>query len=261
MKAAFIGFGNMAQVVAQGWLDQDVFAPDELYASARDYDKLCTNCEKFGIHPCISNQQAAEIADVIIIAVKPFMVKEALAGCEQALQDKMVVSFAAGLSFEDIESIVPGTHHVTAIPNTPIAIGEGILLVEEKNSLTVDQKGILARIFGPVALVQTLPWSLMNIGVTIAGCGPAFTAIYMEALSDAGVKYGLPRAQAYQLAARMTEGTAALYLHDQNHPGAMKDAVCSPKGTTIKGVCSLEKTGFRGSIIQAVEAIADADQK
>lgn len=258
MKAAMIGFGNMAQAVVQGWLDKEVLAPQEIFASARDQEKLQANCARFGIQPCADNRQAIASADVIVIAVKPFMVKEAFRDTLDLLQDKMIVSFAAGLGFEDIEEILPGTHHVTAIPNTPIAIGQGILLVEEKNSLDAAQKGVLAQLFGPVALVQMLPWSLMNIGVTLAGCGPAFTAMYIEALADAGVKYGLPRAQAYQLAARMTEGTAALYLHDLKHPGAMKDAVCSPKGTTIKGVCSLEKTGFRGSIIQAVEAIEEA---
>ncbi len=95
----------------------------------------------------------------------------------------------------------------------------------------------------------------MNIAMVMAGCAPAFTDMYIEALGDAGVQYGLQRATAYRLAAKMVEGVGALYMATETHPGAMKDAVCSPGGTTIKGVAQLEKDGFRGSVIDAVDAI------
>ena len=110
-------------------------------------------------------------------------------------------------------------------------------------------------LFSKIALIEVVDTKHFSIAGTIAGCTPAFTAMYLEALGDAGVKYGLTRTQSYRLAAKMIEGTGALYLSEAKHPGELKDAVCSPGGTTIKGVASLEKDGFRGVIINAIDAI------
>lgn len=113
----------------------------------------------------------------------------------------------------------------------------------------------LAELFGPIALIAPVDSKHMDIAGTIAGCSPAFAAMFIEALSDAGVKYGLQRAQALEMAARVLEGTGALFMADHSHPGVMKDSVCSPGGTTIRGVSQLEKDGFRGDIIDAVDAV------
>ena len=111
------------------------------------------------------------------------------------------------------------------------------------------------RLFSSISLIERVDSAHMGIGMCIAGCAPAFTDMYIEALGDAGVKYGLQRATAYRLAAKMVEGVGALYLKNETHPGVMKDAVCSPGGTTIKGVTSLEESAFRGAVIKAVDAI------
>ena len=111
-----------------------------------------------------------------------------------------------------------------------------------------------------ISLIERVDTAHMNIAMCIAGCAPAFTDMYIEALGDAGVKYGLQRAAAYRMAAKMVEGVGALYMATETHPGAMKDAVCSPGGTTIRGVAQLEKDGFRGAVINAVDAIEAAKE-
>ena len=126
---------------------------------------------------------------------------------------------------------------------------------ESVNTLTDDETETFEQLFGPISLIERVDTAHMNIAMVVAGCAPAFTDMYIEALGDAGVQYGLQRATAYRLAAKMVEGVGALYMATETHPGAMKDAVCSPGGTTIKGVAQLEKDGFRGSVIDAVDAI------
>ena len=132
---------------------------------------------------------------------------------------------------------------------------QGILLVENRTSASEKQYEQFEQLFSAVSLIVQVDAEHMNIAMVLSSCAPAFTEMYLEALGDAGVKYGLKRSEAYDLAAKMIEGVGALYLAQKNHPGAMKDAVCSPGGTTIKGVCALEKEGFRNAVISAVDAI------
>ena len=133
--------------------------------------------------------------------------------------------------------------------------GKGVLVTEIDNTLTQEQAETFESLFSSISLIERVDTAHMGIGMCIAGCAPAFTDMYIEALGDAGVKYGLQRATVYRLAAKMVEGVGALYLANETHPGAMKDAVCSPGGTTIRGVASLEESAFRGAVIKAVDAI------
>ena len=184
---------------------------------------------------------------------------------ELARPGKIVVSIAAGWNLkkyqdlfatEDGESVDSSDIHIQCtIPNTPMAVGKGVLVTESVNTLTDDETETFEQLFGPISLIERVDTAHMNIAMVVAGCAPAFTDMYIEALGDAGVQYGLQRASAYRLAAKMVEGVGALYMATETHPGAMKDAVCSPGGTTIKGVAQLEKDGFRGSVIDAVDAI------
>ena len=149
--------------------------------------------------------------------------------------------------------------HAWFVDNTlftvPTKAGKGVLVTETDNTLTDAQNETFEKLFSSISLIERVDSAHMGIGMCIAGCAPAFTDMYIEALGDAGVKYGLQRATAYRLAAKMVEGVGALYLANETHPGAMKDAVCSPGGTTIKGVASLEESAFRGAVIKAVDAI------
>ena len=256
MKLGFIGYGNMASAIAQGLVEKAGMDPASIYASARNYEKLEKNAEKLGISPCRSNQEVAQICDVIILAVKPYQMAEVTAPIKSVLRDKLVISIAAGMFFDQYEEILEkGTHHISTVPNTPICTGEGIMVCEEKHSLSAEEIVLFKSLFSPIALLEFIETSHMSVAGTLAGCSPAFTAMYLEALGDAAVKHGLTRASSYRLAAQMIKGVGALYLAGGDHPGAMKDAVCSPGGTTIKGVASLEKNGFRGAVIDAIDAI------
>lgn len=260
MKVAFIGFGNMAQAITRAWLGAQVLAPEDIYACARRYERLEQNCQRLGVQPCKTPAEAAAAAEVVVIAVKPYQIADVCGPIVDLLKTKTVISLAAGMPYEKLKTILPGVPVISAIPNTPISVGAGILVCEEENSLSQDQKALVVRLFEPVALIVGVDSAHLSIAGTIGGCSPAFAALFIEALADAGVKYGLTRQLSYELSAKVLEGTGKLFLKEGGHPGQLKDAVCSPGGTTIKGVCALEHDGFRGDIIGAIEAIEDASK-
>lgn len=256
MKIGFIGYGNMAQAIAKGLITSGKMQADQIYACAAHYDKLCDNAKKAGIHPMETALEVVQQSDIVVLAVKPYLIETVVEPIKAYLAGKMVVSIAAGFNFEKYEAIFEaGTHHISTIPNTPVAVQEGIFVCEDNNSLTEEELAVFKDIFGAIALIEMVDSKHLSIAGTLSGCTPAFTAMYMEALADAGVKHGLTRPCAYRLAAQMITGTGKLYLENKEHPGQMKDAVCSPGGTTIKGVASLEKNAFRGSVIEAIDAI------
>lgn len=256
IKLGFIGYGNMAQSLAEGFLYKGTLKPEHIYACAKNWDKLCSNTQLMGIQPCKTAQETAENADVVILAVKPYMIQEVVEPIKEILQKKIVISVAAGYPFEKYEGILlPNTHHLSTIPNTPVSVGEGIIICENKHSLSTQECEMVNELFSKIALVQYVDSKQLSIGGTISGCGPAFASMFLEALGDAGVLHGLSRDAAYKLAAQMMTGTGKLYLESGVHPGEMKDSVCSPGGTTIRGVAALEKNGLRSAIIEAVSAI------
>ncbi|HIW18356.1 MAG TPA: pyrroline-5-carboxylate reductase [Candidatus Faecalicoccus intestinipullorum] len=256
MRIGCIGFGNMAQAIVQGLIKQGKIAPSMISVCAAHYERCQQNAKKYGVQAYESSLEVIQNSDWILLAVKPYQISDVLEPIKEELVSKVVVSIAAGVYFEDYEKmLVSGTHHISSIPNTPVAIGKGIFVSESKNSLDENEVKVFEEIFGSLGLVEWIETSHLSIAGTIAGCAPAYTAMYLEALGDAGVKHGLTRAQAYRLAAQMIEGTGSLYLAQGQHPAQMKDAVCSPGGTTIKGVASLEKNAFRGIVIAAIDSV------
>ncbi len=257
----FIGYGNMAQAIAEGMVDAGVVNGGNIVACAAHYDKLEKNAAKLGVRPLHNALEVAVAADVVIVAIKPYQIETVVKPiiAELAKADKIVVSIAAGWNLAKYRGLFgdafDSAHVQCTIPNTPMAVGKGVLVTETDNTLTDGQTALFERLFAPISLIERVDTAHMDIAMCIAGCAPAFTDMYIEALGDAGVKYGLQRATAYRLAAKMVEGVGALYMAGETHPGAMKDAVCSPGGTTIKGVASLEESAFRGAVIKAVDAI------
>ena len=278
LTIGFIGYGNMAQAIAQGLVDAGVVRGHQMVACAAHYDKLEKNAARLGVRPLHNPVEVAVAADVVIVAIKPYQIESVVKSLtrELAKPDKFVVSIAAGWDLAKYQELFggegagdageageagvkgsesPAIHIQCTIPNTPMAVGKGVLVTEAANTLTREQTAAFEELFAPISLIERVDTAHMNIAMCIAGCAPAFTDMYIEALGDAGVKYGLQRAAAYRLAAKMVEGVGALYMATGTHPGAMKDAVCSPGGTTIRGVVQLEKDGFRGTVINAVDAI------
>ncbi len=256
INIGFIGFGNMAQAMADGFLSRKVLAGEQIYACAGHFEKLQVNAASRGIHACEDASAVVQASDIVIIAVKPYMIETVLAPVLDLLKDKIMISVAAGWSFDKYEALLkPGTHHLSIMPNTPVAIGEGVIVSEATHSLTNEEYAVVEKLLSGIAVVQAVESEHMGIAGTVAGCGPAFVSMFIEALADAGVKHGLKRDVAYRLVSQMTAGTGKLQIATGNHPGVMKDAVCSPGGTTIRGVAELERRGMRGAVIDAIDAI------
>lgn len=256
MNIGFIGFGNMGRALAAGFLRSGAVRPEQIGACARDAAKLRLATEPHGFRAFSTVADTVLFADVVIVAVKPYQVEAVLAPIRGLLCGKIVVSVAAGLTFESYEAfLLPGTHHLSTVPNTPVAVCEGIVVCERRHSLTPEQWLTVETLFSHVGLVMPVDTELLGIAGTVCGCGPAFVAMFVEALADAAVKHGIPRADAYRMCSQMVVGTGRLQLETGQHPGAMKDAVCSPGGTTIVGVAELERKGFRAAVIDAIDAI------
>lgn len=252
----FIGMGNMAKAIASGMIHNHRVEGTSVYAYAPHYDKLAENAKQIGFVPCRSLKEMVSQSDVVIMACKPYQIEGVLEEIREELKGKALVSIAAGWPCDRYLALVDETTRVQFImPNTPVMVGEGVMLFEEKNTLKPEERQQLWEMFSALGLVTELPTRLMDVGSALIGCAPAFMDMVMEALGDAGVKYGVPRAQAYQLVAQMMLGSAKLQLQTGEHPGVLKDQVCSPAGTTIRGVDALEHAGLRAAFIDAVDAV------
>ncbi len=258
VRLGFLGFGNMAQAMAKGLLSAGAVPDESIFVCARHWDKLERNARKMGVIPCKTASEVVQRSNIVIAAVKPYLMEEVLSPLLDALRGKVLLTVASGWGFERLEALTgPGIHHLSLMPNTPVAVHEGVVLLEERHTLTETEFAKVQALMAALGTAVTLPTEQMSIAGSISGCGPAFAAMFIEALGDAGVHYGLPRATAYTLAAQMLAGTGKLQLETGDHPGTMKDAVCSPGGTTIAGVEALEKNGFRAAVIEAIHATMD----
>ncbi|WP_419024582.1 pyrroline-5-carboxylate reductase [Emergencia sp.] len=255
VKIGFIGYGNMAGATSAGLMLSGAIKPEQIYACANNYDKLCRKAAADGVHPCKTALEVIETCDVIFIGVKPYMVESVMSPLKDALDGKIIVSLAANTYHDVLEEIMPASHHVATAPNTPVSACEGIFICEEENTLAAEEKTFVHELLENLGLVLWMDRDHMGIGGVIAGCTPAFVSMFMEALGDAGCKHGLTRPVVYKLIAQMLAGTGKMALKSGDHPGQMKDAVCSPAGTTIVGVSTLEKNGFRFAVIDAIDQI------
>ena len=238
----FIGMGNMAKAIAEGIIKSGKMSGQDVYAYAPHQDKLQKNAEAIGFVPCATMEELLEASDTVVMACKPYQIEGVLEMYRDALAGKALVSIAAGWDFARYKPLLDASTRVQFImPNTPAMVGEGVMLFEETHSA--------------LGLVEEIPSHLMGIAGTLTGCGPAFIDMVIEALGDAGVKYGVPRAQAYALVSQMILGSAKLQLKTGEHPGVLKDNVCSPAGTTIRGVNALERAGLRAAFLDAIDAI------
>ena len=255
-KIGFIGFGNAGQAMARGILYKEAVPGEQIFACAKNWEKLCDSTEQIGVQACRTAQEVVENSDFIILAVKPDMVEAVLVPIRDMLDKKVLISLVVGYSFKMFEKILaPCTHHITIMPNTPVEVGEGIIICERRHSLTDEEFEDASELFSKIALLEVVDSKLMSVSGAICGCGPAFVSVFIEALSDAGVKHGLPRALSYRLASQLLAGTGKLQIETGAHPAVMKDAVCSPGGTTIIGIATLERKGFRSAVIDAVDSI------
>ncbi|NLC72955.1 MAG: pyrroline-5-carboxylate reductase [Ruminococcaceae bacterium] len=259
MKIGIIGLGQMGHSIARGLLASKAVCPENLYAAGRNIDRLREKAEKLQINACACLSELLSCSDIVVLAVKPYQLREVIAPVAEQFENKIVVSVLAGVSHDEIKSLLPQSCHVQCvIPNTPVAVGKGVWICEEQSSLTAEDRAVFEEIFGKTGIIEYVKSGEMDIAGSLAGCGPAVAAMFLDALSDVGVRYGLSRHTAYRLASAMLVGTGTLASETGEHPGALKDNVCSPGGTTIRGVIALEENGFRGSISKAFSAIMES---
>ena len=206
------------------------------------------------------NEKIAREAKFLVLGVKPQMLPGLLEGLAPVLRARtepyVLVSMAAGVSMERIAALAGGKDSpvIRLMPNTPAAGGQGVVLYDCNELVSEDDRLRLAEVLAPAGLVERMEERLMDAASAVSGCGPAFCDLFLEALADGAVACGLPRAAALRCAAQMMLGSAKLALESGSHPGALKDAVCSPGGSTIQGVRALEQGGFRGTVMEAVIA-------
>ncbi len=252
MKVGFIGAGNMGGAIIKGILRKRIISPDLIYIS-RKHPEYSANFAEQGVHVLGNNIELTNQVDCVFLAVKPAILPDVLQEIREFLKDKLVVSIAAGWTFEMLQDALPDSaRFVRVMPNTPLAVGEGMSLVSSHRTCTDEEFAFVRSIFEAAGKVVVLEDSVYMPANGISGCGPAFVYMFIEALADGGVRYGVPRALAYELAEQTLIGAAKMVQETGEHPGKLKDAVCSPGGTTIEGVFALESGGFRAAIIDAV---------
>ena len=255
MVLSFIGTGNMGGALARA---ASLNRNNRLLLANRHPDKAQQLADLIGGTVC-DNLQAVTDADYVFLGVKPQMLEEMLQDVREAFQTRKssftVVSMVAGRTIAQIqEKIGCNAPVIRILPNTPVAVGEGMILYVCSDEVTQEmEQGFLEAMAG-AGRFSKIEERLADICSVVGGCGPAYAAMFLEAMADGGVACGMPRIQAMEVAVQMMLGTAKLMLESHAHPGVMKDAVCSPGGSTIQGVRTLEERAFRASIIDAVIA-------
>ncbi len=256
MNIAFIGTGNMGGALARAV--RAALPEAELYLSDRSREKAEALAEEIGAE-VLDNETAARRADYLFLGVKPQMLgnlAKEIGGVTAARGNAVtLVSMAAGVPIERINNLFGKNVPVIRImPNTPVSVGKGLVLWCANGTVQPGGKQDFRAMLAKAGVLSELPEGLIDAGCALSGCGPAFVCLFLEAMADGAVTCGLPRAQAMEYAAQTLLGTAALLLDTGKHPGELKDAVCSPAGSTIAGVRALEKGAFRADVMNAVIA-------
>ncbi|MBN9119202.1 MAG: pyrroline-5-carboxylate reductase [Planctomycetes bacterium] len=263
LSVGFLGAGQMATALASSWvkaglLDVTRSRASDPYPEARAKFEAAT-----GLHTAPTNGEVVMQCDALVLAVKPQILPAVMAEIRPALEPRhLVISIAAGVTLDALAAGLGPARIARVMPNTPCLVGASAtgyaLRNERPNNLDV---GVVGKLFGAVGKAYHLSEPLLDAVTGLSGSGPAFVYLFIEALADGGVKCGLPRATAQALAAQTVLGAAKMVLETGQHPGALKDAVASPGGTTIAGLHALERAAFRAAAMDAVEAACKRAQE
>jgi len=255
-RMALIGVGAMGSALAKGLSSKGTIEAGNMVGFDVDDGRLKRAVDEIGINAATSCASAAADAEIVLIAVKPKDVQTVLDAIGPILRpDQLLISIAAGIALDTLErTVAPDVPVIRSMPNTPCLVGEGMTGYALGRAAGLKHDDIAQEIFGAVGRAVQVAENLLDVVTGLSGSGPAFIYIAIEALADGGVKMGLTRADAQLLAAQTVLGAAKMVLTTGQHPGALKDAVASPGGTTIAGLVALEEVGFRSAFIKAVEA-------
>ncbi len=258
MKVGFIGAGNMAQAMIGGMLKKQLLAREDVIASSATQATADKVAAAFGIKTTLDNKEVAK-ADIVILAIKPIFCEQVIREIRDVVtKEQLIVTIVAGKSLTWLQDAFDkDVKLIRTMPNTPALVGEGITALCPGKTVSQEEIDRICTLFEGFGKAQIVPERLMDAVVAVSGSSPAYVFMFIEAMADAAVAEGMPRAQAYQFAAQSVLGSAKMVLETGKHPGELKDMVCSPAGTTIAGVCKLEETGFRSSVMECMKACAE----
>jgi pyrroline-5-carboxylate reductase len=254
VRVAVLGAGKMGGILLQAFLKQNLFAADQIHATVAHPERALALSAQWGVDVSTDNLEAARQSDLILLGVKPFQVPDLVAEIRPALTaSKTLISFAASVKTRAIEEAAGlDIPVIRAMPNTPSALGAGAAGLCKGRFVTAEQMELAKRVFDTVGRTVIVDEKHMDAVTGLSASGPAYIYIIIEALAEAGVKVGLPRETATQLAAQTTFGAAKMVLETGYHPALLKDQVTTPAGCTIDGILELEEGGLRVTLIKAV---------
>lgn len=258
----FIGGGNMGGAMMAGLVKNGAFEAGQVMAYDVYRPALDKLQKELGIQAADSVERLIEGSEIIVLAVKPQVLPSVMEEFGGRIgREKLVVSIAAGITLERLTGFLSPEHRIARVmPNTPAMVGEGMAGICANENVTEEEKQQLLEIFNCFGKAELIPEKLIDAVVGVSGSSPAYVYLFIEALADGAVMEGMPRAQAYKFAAQAVLGSAKMVLESGKHPGELKDMVCSPAGTTIEAVKSLEEGAFRAVVMEAVHVAAEKNR-
>lgn len=256
MIIGFIGCGNMGGAMIGGIVSSGLAKGSQIIASAPSHTHLQPLSQKYGITITSDNREPAKKSDILFLAAKPVHFSSIIAEIKSVIRpDTIIVSIAAGQTLDALQVMFKQpVKLIRAMPNTPALVGESMSALCRNSLTTADDLEKVRAVFDSFGKCEVISENLMDAVVGVSGSSPAYVYLFIEAMADAAVADGMPRAQAYKFAAQSVLGAAKMVLETGTHPGALKDAVCSPGGTTIEAVAVLEAKGLRNTVISAQRA-------
>ncbi len=255
-KIGFIGAGNMSATIIAGLVSRFEQINHCIFVTNRSREKLEALCKTYEVNLLKTNVELARECDIIILGVKPDIYGIVLREIAPFINgEQLIISIAPGITIDDLQGYFSKPKKIIRVmPNVGVSAGEGMLPMSISSHVTEEDATVVMELLTTIGRVDIIPESLMDAATCISGCSPAFMAQLVEAMADGGVLQGMPRSKAYEYVAQTLIGTGKLILEKNLHPGFLKDMVTSPGGVTIEGVYSLEKHGFRGIVMGALDA-------
>ena len=259
MKIGFLGGGNMAEAIVTGIIKRQLFNAEQIIVADINQERINYLSQAYQIKTILDNKQLVIESDIVVIAVKPQIIKAVLHEVPQGVwHDKLIISVAAGVELGAINELVGEKVAVARVmPNTPCLVGEGMSAISYNPMVSQEHINIVNNIFVSIGEACEVPEHLLNAVTGVSGSGPAYIFMIIEALIDGGVKIGLPRDISRKLAVQTLIGAATMVKNTSKHPGDLKDMVTSPGGTTMAALATLEERGLRSALITAVEVAAN----
>ena len=254
-KLAIIGSGNMAVALIKGLLKSNIISPENIMSTDINEDRLKKLEKEYSVRISSDNKKAVEWADVVLLAIKPQILKNVLIEVKNEIKDKLIVSIVAAIATEEIEKILGDKQKVIRVmPNVAVSVMEGTSVVCYGKYITKEDSSFVSELFKGVGMVREIKEDIMDAVTALSGTGPMYVFLTIEALTDAGINVGLSREDALPLSIQTVFGSSKMVMECDEDPESLKSLVTSPGGTSISALHSLEKAGIKKMFKDAIEA-------